>query len=63
MNKWNRLPVSNDYSHESVDRTMYQIFRHRSSEAYQAIPIQELISLDELTTESVSNGRHMEENW
>ena len=34
INHWNRLPVPNDYSHEPIDKILYQIQRHRKSESF-----------------------------
>ena len=36
-NNWNRLPVVDQYSHQPIDKTMYQIWRHLSREDYEKI--------------------------
>ena len=29
MNKWNRLPVPNNYSHDPINRNLFKIKRHK----------------------------------
>ena len=37
MNQWNRLPVANDYSHEPIDKILFQISRHKKSSDFKKI--------------------------
>ena len=46
MNEWSRLPVANDYSHDPLDRTLYQIKKHCESEFYSQIDISQIKSLN-----------------
>ena len=47
MNKWNRLPVPNDYSHDPVDRNLFKIKRHKESENYKQMPMHEMVHIDQ----------------